>query len=106
MITPEEAKAPLWQSEEARRVLDAMAELFVALDRDYNIVFVNKALLDLSGRPEDAFVGHNHWDLWPDMRGSIVEDSYRRAFRTGIPVRFQYNYEKSGVWVDVNAYPT
>lgn len=98
-----EARA-LWENPEARRVLDSMTELFVALDRSYNIVFVNKSLVDLSGKGPDAFLGKNHWDLWPEMRGSIVEESYERAFLTGIPVRFQYLYEKSQVWVDVNAY--
>ncbi|AIE85744.1 PAS/PAC sensor hybrid histidine kinase [Fimbriimonas ginsengisoli Gsoil 348] len=87
-------------------MLDSMAELFVALDRSYDIVFINRALAEASGKGYEGFVGKNHWDLWPDMRGTVVEESYERAFRTGVPVRFEYFYPKSEVWIDVNVYPS
>jgi PAS domain S-box-containing protein len=98
------AKAPLWENDEARRVLDTMAELFVALDREYRIVFINQALRSLIGERAYTLVGQCHWDLWPEMRGTVVEHAYERAFKTGIPERFEYRYEPRDVWIEVNAY--
>jgi len=94
---------PLWENEEARHVLDSMVELFIALDRNYDVVFANKAFLTVTeGRD---FLGKNHWDSFPEMRGSIVEESYARAFKYGVPVHFTYQHEPTKVWVDVNAHP-
>jgi PAS domain S-box-containing protein len=96
---------PSWPSPEARAVLDSMKEFFVAIDRSYNIVFVNRALAQASPDSSAPILGKNHWDLWPEMRGSVVEESYERAFRLGLPVSFEYHHEQSGVWVSVSAYP-
>ena len=95
----------IWENPEARRVLDSMAELFFAVDRDYNILFVNRAVLQRNEKRPEDYVGQNHWDLWPTMKGTVAEESYRVAFATGVPVRFEYLYEPTGAWVDANVYP-
>jgi PAS domain S-box-containing protein len=96
---------PLWENPEALRVLDAMSDLFVALDREYRIVFVNQAFVDLAGQERAAFEGGDLYGLWPDLKGSEIESSFAEVFRTGIPVRFEFFYEKSNFWADVSAYP-
>jgi PAS domain S-box-containing protein len=95
----------LWENPEARLVLDSMSEMFLVLDRAFQIVFVNRALAASGDKGYEGLVGRNHWELFPDMRGTVVEESYERAFATGVPVRFEYFYPPVGVWVDVNAYP-
>lgn len=94
----------IWLEPATRRVLDAMTEMFVAYDREFRIVFGNKAFLEATAGYD--FVGRVQWDIWPDMRGTIVEASYCRAFETGLPVRFDFHYATSDTWVDVNAYPS
>ena len=93
-----------WDQPEAKTVLDSMLEQFIAVDRDYNILYVNKAVTERTGRPPEEYIGHNHWKLWPSMVGTIVQQSFEHAFSTGIPVRFEYYFEPSAVWIDVNAY--
>jgi PAS domain S-box-containing protein len=82
-----------------------MTDLFFAIDRDYRVLFVNRAVLERNERMSDDYAGKNHWDLWPTMRGTVVEESYRVAFSTGVPVRFEYLYEPTGAWIDANVYP-
>jgi len=86
-------------------VLDSMTELFFAVDRDYNILFVNRAVLERNNKAAGEYDGKNHWDLWPSMKNTVAEESYRVAFATGVPVRFEYLYEPTGAWVDANVYP-
>lgn len=93
-----------WDQPEAKTVLDSMLEQFIAVDRDYNILYVNKAVTERTGRRSEEYIGHNHWKLWPSMVGTIVQQSFEHAFSTGIPVRFEYYFEPSAVWIDVNAY--
>ena len=95
----------LWDNPEARRVLDSMTELFFAVDREYNLLFVNRAVLIRNNRTADEYDGKNHWDLWPTMKGTVVEESYRVAFATGVPIRFEYHYEPTEAWIDANVYP-
>jgi PAS domain S-box-containing protein len=95
----------IWQNPDVRSVLDSIADLFIALDRDYNIAFINRALAESSPLGYDGLVGKNHFDLWPDMRGTLVEQEYGRAFAEGAPARFEFYYPTSKVWVDVSAYP-
>ncbi|RYG22127.1 PAS domain S-box protein [bacterium] len=94
-----------WPSPETRRVLDGMSEYFLAMDRSYRIVFVNRALEEAMPKGAEPLLGKSHWDLWPDMRGTIVEESYERAFALDLAVNFEYHYPKSDIWVSVNAYP-
>src|SRR5438105_1999211 len=82
-----------------------MTELFFAVDREFNLLFVNRATLERNQKTLDQYLGKNHWALWPEMRGTVVEESYKVAFATGVPVRFEHYYEPTNVWVDVNAYP-
>ncbi len=82
-----------------------MTELFFAVDRDYNILFVNRAVLERINRTAEEYDGQNHWDLWPSMKGTVVEESYKVAFATGVPVRFEYLFEPTGAWIDANVYP-
>jgi PAS domain S-box-containing protein len=96
----------IWLVPETRRVLDSMTEMFLALDRDYNLVFANQALAEQAATKHGDLVGKNHWTYWPEMRGTVVEESYTRAFVTGVPVRFEYYHPKSQVWLDISAYPS
>ena len=82
-----------------------MADMFVALRRDFVIVFANKALTGHGVKP-DALLGGNVWELWPDMRGSAVEESFALAFDTGIPAHFEYLYPPATVWLEIDAFPS
>jgi len=83
-----------------------MRDYFVALDRNYDIAFVNRSLAEGSAARFPNLIGRNQWELWPEMRGTAVESSYERAFRTGLPERFEFFHEKSGFWLELDVYPT
>jgi PAS domain-containing protein len=47
----------LWEQSEALQVLESPRDSFIALDRDYKILFVNRAFLRWGGRDSANFVG-------------------------------------------------
>lgn len=96
---------PSWPSPEARAVLDAMTDYFIAMNRAYDVVFVNRALTESMREGSPSLLGINQWQMYPEMRGTIVEESYERAFNLQIPVNFEYHHEKSGYWLSIAAYP-
>ena len=79
-----------------------MGDLFLALDQRYQIVFVNRALENALDIPFENLVGRNHFDIWPETRGSVVEDSYQKSFATGDPCRFEYFHPDTNTWLDAS----
>ncbi len=81
-----------------------MVEYFVAIDRNYTIVFVNRSLeVPFKGAAE-SLLGMSPWQLWPEMKGTVLEQSLSSTFSTGIPSRFEFVTPNSKIWVEVNAY--
>ena len=92
-----------------RGVLEGMAEGFVMLDRDFRVLEINEAGLQLDQRERDAIVGKTHWEAWPGAEESQLGQFYKGAMVDRTPIEF----ENSHVWEDghqarmeVRAYPT
>ena len=49
----------------ADRLLERMTYAFIALDRDWRIVYMNSAAMGLNSRPRPDVIGRSHWDEWP-----------------------------------------
>ncbi len=64
------------------RMFDNIHVLLAHLDRDFNFVRVNQAYADAGGRPPEAYIGRNHFDLYPDAENASI---FRRVMETGEP---------------------
>lgn len=89
-----------------RQVLERLTDAFVVVDRDFNFVYANPIALAMVGRRLDEVVGRNHWELLPQLKGTIVWDEYHRALETGVPTRFEYFSPLRGVWIEARAFPS
>ncbi len=70
------------------RIFETTHFCIVYLDRDFNVVRVNKAYAKVSGYPPAFFVGKNHFDLYP---GEEVEAIFRNVVATGQPFTIYAN---------------
>jgi PAS domain S-box-containing protein len=92
----------------ASDVLEQMAEAYVALDRDWRVVYMNPEAERINGKPRDAVLGKTHWEEWPASVGTEVEREYRRVMDERVAVHFEYHYVElpdHDVWIAVHAYP-
>ncbi|HZH28217.1 MAG TPA: PAS domain-containing protein [Azospirillaceae bacterium] len=91
-----------------RAVLDSIGEGFIIMDRDFRIVEINQAGIQIDGRTAAAILGRPFWEVWPATAGTQVEANYRRAMCDRVPVSFEFNYadRSRDTWLDVRAYPT
>ncbi len=87
-------------------VVEEMSDAFLALDPAWRVSYANREAVRLSGMAADALVGRDHWETWPETRGSEVERQYRRAVAEQRAVSFEHHYPGAGVWHEVRAYPT
>lgn len=100
-----ELEKALKERERALEVLELGDACFV-LDRDWNVIFVNKNQERLSTRPRTETLGRNFWELWPEARDLRYWDAYHRARDRREPVAFEEYFEPLELWTGVTAYPT
>jgi PAS domain S-box-containing protein len=87
-------------------VVEGMSDAFLSLDRDWRISHANREAARLNGTTPDALVGRDHWEVWPETRGTEVERQYRRAVADRVSVTFEHHYAGSGLWHEIRAHPS
>jgi PAS domain S-box-containing protein len=88
-------------------LLERMTDGFLALDREWRIVYMNAAARNVGVDPGPDVIGRNHWEQWPETVGTEVERQYRRAMETQRPAHFEHHYLVPGkdFWHTIHAYP-
>ena len=86
-------------------VLESLTHAFITLDRAWRITYANREAAHLNGTTPDALLGRDHWETWPETRGSEVERVYRDVVARREPAHFVHHYASSGVWHEIHAYP-
>lgn len=123
-ITPEkqaeqERQASLRREQELRaaaennqqritRLLEHMTDAFVAVDREWRIIYQNAEAELLNCKPRSEVLGKTHWEAWPASVGTQVEELYRRAMTEQVPVHFEHHYyspPEYDLWLEIHAYP-
>ncbi len=80
------------------------------MDPDWNITYINplgaQILAPLLSDEDPPLIGRGFWDLFPDVIGSQIELTYRRAMETQTPARMEFHDALLSQWFDVRAYPS
>lgn len=90
-------------------LVERMSDGFIALDREWRIVYMNRAAR-AAGQPSGhEVIGRSHWEQWPQTVGTEVERQYRLAMETQRSVTFEHCYTLPGAgrefWHRIHAYP-
>lgn len=93
---------------ELASVLESMGDAFFMLDKDWNIIRVNKNYETLSQLKRADCIGKNFWKLFPatDITDSASWIQYHKAVRTKKPGHFIERYGPLDRWIEVDVYPT
>jgi len=88
-------------------IFDSMAEGFALLDSEWRIVRMNAEGLRLTRLTAEQAVGRTHWELWPDLAGSRLEQLYRQVKheRVAAHVDMPYAMPDADIWMEIRAYP-
>ncbi|MGY1744746.1 SpoIIE family protein phosphatase [Blastococcus sp. SYSU D00695] len=89
------------------RVLEAMPAGFYSLDPDWRFTYVNAEAERLLSHSRDDLLGELLWDAFPATVGSVFEERYRTAVRTGRPATFDAYYPPPlDGWFELRAWPS
>ncbi|MDZ8050909.1 MAG: ATP-binding protein [Aulosira sp. ZfuVER01] len=91
-------------------ILESMTDAFVALDKDWRIIYQNAAGERVNNnKPRSEVLGKTHWEEWPASVGSNLEYQYRYAMTHQVPVHFEHYYyvpPDYDLWLEIHAYPS
>ena len=96
------------ERDQSQYIFDSMTEGFAVLDANWTVLRMNAEGLRITQRSAQDVIGKNHWEIWPELKGSKVEEVYRQVKETrkaGI-IEMPYTFpDRSNGWVEVRAYP-
>ena len=98
-----------FENEQSRDLFDSFSEAFAFIAADWRISHINAEGLRLSSHPLASVIGHDVWEVWPHMRGTMVETEFERVMRSGQSVNFEQLLSFAGCndrWYDIRIYPT
>lgn len=90
------------------QLLESMSEAFIALDRDWRIVYQNATAERINNKPRSQVLGKTLWEEWSAAMEPISEQQYRHAVAKQVAVHFEQHYYEPpdhDVWLEVHAYP-
>jgi len=91
----------------ATDILETVADAFVALDREWRIVYANRRACEINQKSLEEFQGRTHWDEWPAAVGTELERQFRRVMAERVAAHFEHRYvaEPYDVWLEIDVYP-
>ncbi len=87
-------------------VLAGVSDQFLAFDREWRCVFVNRRVSEFTGLSQEQMLGKSAWKLFPDVVGSTFEHELRRAVAEQQPVCFEHYYAPWKRWFENHVYPS
>jgi PAS domain S-box-containing protein len=87
-------------------LLQSIQEIFYVLDGNWNFVYVNKKMADLSGIKSQDIIGQNIWKLFPRTVGTVIEKYFREAMEKRENKRFEASGIYSNIWYMITVVPS
>jgi PAS domain S-box-containing protein len=94
------------KSAELENMLDSITDGFYALNKNWEVTFMNKAAEQALSCAREEVMGKNLWDYFPNSRDGRFYLEYERAMNERVSVHFEELYAPLGVWGSMNVYPT
>ena len=89
-----------------RSLVERVSDGFIALDINWNFVYVNKRAEELFNRPQGSLLGKNMWDEFPEAFDKTFYRAYRKAMETQQNFYLKEYSFAIDKWVESNIYPS
>nr|ADN17836.1 multi-sensor hybrid histidine kinase [Gloeothece verrucosa PCC 7822] len=86
-------------------VLAQINEQFIVLDQQWRYSFINDQVIQVTGKSNEELLGHNIWDLFPDLVNSPFYTECHRAVAEQTVVQVEFFYWPWQRWFENRIYP-
>jgi PAS domain S-box-containing protein len=90
---------------ERAALLESITDAFYALDRQLRFTYVNQRTLDYFNKGRDELLGRRISDVFPALKGTVIETKFEYALREQCSVAFEALSPIGDKWFDLNVYP-
>jgi PAS domain S-box-containing protein len=87
-------------------MLDELPDLYAGLDWEFRYVYVNERFCFVTGLQPEELLGKTLWEMFPEIRGTDVEQWLREAMNLGIPNCYEFYFPPLQSWFEQRLYPT
>jgi PAS domain S-box-containing protein len=97
-----------FERDDLMAILDGVDDAVVKLDGQAHFAAMNQAAATIYQRlgldPQDM-KGKSVWELFPDLKGSVVERELRSVLQDHVQISFEFYYPKDQHWYETKGYP-
>ena len=89
-------------------ILDGVEDAVVKLDGQANFAAMNKAAANIYQRlgfDAQSMKGKSVWEVFPDLKGTLVERELRQVIEDHTQVSYEFYYPKDQRWYETKGYP-
>jgi len=105
-----EAESKSYEAELAQsklvRTLESITDCFYTLDREWRFTYVNGQAEAYFDRHKNSMLHGAIWTVLPELNGTEIERSFRRAMAEQVPTHFEVLSPDTRKWIEVAAYPS
>ncbi|HEY8668227.1 MAG TPA: PAS domain-containing protein [Tepidisphaeraceae bacterium] len=87
-------------------IFESISDPFYSLDRQWRYTYVNEACQRMGKMVREEVLGKVIWEVFPQVRGSVLEEQLRRAMQEQVPLHFEYFSERLNQWLAASAFPS
>ena len=89
-------------------ILDGVDDAVVKLDGQAHFAAMNQAAATIYqrfGLDPQNMKGKSIWELFPDLKGTLVERELRQVIQDHVQISFEFYYPKDQRWYETKGYP-
>ena len=92
-------------NEKITNVIESITDGFFALNKEWEIIYINKHQYIPRGKTAKDVLGKNIWEIIPKSVDTVVYKEFHRAMSERIAVHFEIYSTSEDLWHEVVAYP-
>ncbi len=92
--------------ERNKEILESISDAFYAIDKDFNLTYINAEAERLLGLNKEEAINKNIWEVFKPAYETKLYYEYIKAFKTKETQNFEYFYHPLKSWYFINAYPS
>jgi len=92
--------------EQVTTILESITDAFLAFDREWRIIRMNKKAEQLLHTKKNDLIGKVYWDMFPDIVDMIGYRELQRAVTENTTVEYEQFYPPRDAWFEARGYPS
>jgi len=97
-----------FQQDDLMAILDGIDDAVVKLDGQANFAAMNQAAANIYqrlGLDPQQMKGKSVWELFPDLKGTLVERELRQVIEDHTQISYEFFYPQDQRWYETKGYP-